>query len=264
MLEPEQKNFLQKKLNPLLDYRRTNHLKLEDCFSESCVYGDESSDRLYKIALAFIEKKIQEHDEYIKMLESWINIPPRFRDKNFENFIEHCSEAAENKQYVIEYADNFKEVLETGKNLILLGNVGTGKTHLIYSLSRFIVKKYGLHVKYSYMIYILDAIKEAYGKKKKDRYDYSTVTVDDIVNSLIDAPLLVIDEVGVQYGTDHEQNVIYQIIDKRYLAQKPTVVISNCNVAELTTVIGERSISRLNENAEMLLFRFADQRGRFK
>lgn len=262
LLEPNEKKILEEKLKPLLAFKRNSHLNIEYCFKD--LYCIDDNQKNYIQAIDFIDKKIKEQAEYISMLESWINIPARFRQKTFENFIEHCQEAKNNKKFVMEYGEKFQENVKNGKNLLLLGNIGTGKTHLIYSLSRFIVNKYGVDVKYRYMIDVLDQIKGAYGAKKKDRYDYSTLTVDCISSSLLNASLLVIDEVGVQYGTDHEQNVVYKMINDRYLAEKPTIIISNCNVSELTTVMGERSISRLKENADVLIFRFPDQRGNFK
>jgi DNA replication protein DnaC len=44
-------------------------------------------------------------------------------------------------------------------------------------------------------------------------------------------PLLVLDEVGVQYGTESEQNTLFQIIDRRYRDRRPLVLMANLQPA---------------------------------
>lgn len=219
--------------------------------------------------------------EYLKRTTAWYNdiikhlkeakeyqnrriyalIPQRFKDKSFETFIEHCPEAEKNKKDCIRYVENFNEYSLKGHNLIMIGNVGTGKTHLAYSINKAIIQRYGVDVNYQYMLDIFDKIKSTYGKNKEDQYYQSE---EKILHELINAPLLILDEVGVQYFSEYEKLMSYKILNGRYLNQKPTVMITNCKEAELTKIMGERVVSRLSENAGVITFTFADQRGKFK
>jgi DNA replication protein DnaC len=72
----------------------------------------------------------------------------------------------------------------------------------------------------------------------------------------------VLDEVGVQYGTDAEKQIAFEIINTRYENLRPTIIISNLNAAELTTFIGERVMDRLKENGgRLLVFDWPSHRG---
>ncbi|EJF3060091.1 ATP-binding protein, partial [Escherichia coli] len=58
---------------------------------------------------------------------------------------------------------------------------------------------------------------------------------------------LIIDEVGVQFGSDAEKLIMFEIINTRYEYMKPTILISNQSKDELSAFIGERVIDRMND-----------------
>lgn len=62
-------------------------------------------------------------------------------------------------------------------------------------------------------------------------------------------PLLIIDEVGVQYGSDSERTELYEIFNSRYNDMLPTIVISNNTVEELQRILGQRIYDRLSGGA---------------
>jgi DNA replication protein DnaC len=66
--------------------------------------------------------------------------------------------------------------------------------------------------------------------------------------------LLVLDEVGVQYGSKAELVMLTELIDERYSAKRPTIVVSNLGSAELIDMVGERAADRLAEHGVDLLF----------
>lgn len=59
--------------------------------------------------------------------------------------------------------------------------------------------------------------------------------------------LLIIDEIGVQFGSDAEKLIMFEIINTRYERMKPTILISNQSKEELAAFIGERVIDRMND-----------------
>jgi DNA replication protein DnaC len=67
-------------------------------------------------------------------------------------------------------------------------------------------------------------------------------------------PLLVLDEIGVQYGTDGEQTIIFDILDRRYRDMRPSVLLTNQDKAGLKTFIGERAYDRLTETCRWVPF----------
>ncbi|NHX33749.1 ATP-binding protein, partial [Escherichia coli] len=59
--------------------------------------------------------------------------------------------------------------------------------------------------------------------------------------------LLIIDEVGVQFGSEAEKLILFEIINTRYERMKPTILISNQTREELGAFIGERVIDRMSD-----------------
>ena len=74
--------------------------------------------------------------------------------------------------------------------------------------------------------------------------------------------LLVIDEVGVQFGSDAEIAQLTEVVDLRYRTMKPIVLISNCPPEEMSRYLGARGVDRLRENGgRVVLFDWQSYRG---
>lgn len=138
------------------------------------------------------------------------------------------------------YVANFKRVLELGTCLCLAGSPGTGKTHLATAIG-YAVMKSGYKVEYTRMYDLMRKIKNTYSRE-------STITEDSIISNLMVFDLLIIDEVGLKTLTETEVTLMHQIIDTRYEAVKPTIIVSNLNEKELELNLGERAMDRIYEN----------------
>ena len=66
-----------------------------------------------------------------------------------------------------------------------------------------------------------------------------------MIDKYINKKLLILDEVGVQMGTEAEKLLIYEVINGRYENYRPTILISNLSFKEMENYIGARSIDRL-------------------
>ncbi|WP_339959317.1 ATP-binding protein [Photorhabdus tasmaniensis] len=51
--------------------------------------------------------------------------------------------------------------------------------------------------------------------------------------------LLIIDEIGVQYGTVSERNILFEVINNRYEDLLPTILISNLPMNDLPVFLGD-------------------------
>ena len=125
------------------------------------------------------------------------------------------------------------------QTLIILGNVGTGKTHLACGIIRECGGLYRL----------ASAIVEELRRAKSFR---STETEADILYKYGKTSLLVIDEIGRSSSATDEQYMIYQIINERYNRRKPTVLISNQIKKDFLQYIGIATADRLTESAEVV------------
>lgn len=145
-----------------------------------------------------------------------------------------------------------KAIAEGGRRgLILCGPNGVGKT----MLSSLAAMATGGAVRKMYEIII--RIKASYKSNSKE-------DEQQILNELSSVPLLVIDEVGRQFGSDSERNWLSYVIDERYERGLPTILISNlklmrdCSDREkeagsyLERYLGSDSVSRLAECADIV------------
>lgn len=167
-------------------------------------------------------------------------IPPRFMGKAFENFEVVNQKAAAHLKKVREYAELVSGSDHGGRCLLMLGKVGNGKTHLGCALIAHAIRQTGDACHYWTFSELVRVVKGSFNKG-------STYTEQDVYNDFARPRLVVLDEVGMQNFTEFEQAVAYESINHRYLAQRPTVLISNLQASDLPLCVGERVVDRLRE-----------------
>ncbi|MEZ2742655.1 ATP-binding protein [Paenalcaligenes hominis] len=172
-------------------------------------------------------------------------IPPRFASRTLGNFIPHCDKSSRALRVATSYAQNFKEVLEKGQSMIFVGNVGSGKTHLASGIAHEVIQQ-GHQALFSTVLGAVRTVKETY---RRD----STKTESEAILELIEPDLLVLDEVGVQFGSDAEKLILFEIINGRYEHMKPTILLSNLNIEGLGEYLGERVMDRLREGGGKMI-----------
>ncbi|HEJ3062523.1 TPA: ATP-binding protein [Pseudomonas aeruginosa] len=166
-------------------------------------------------------------------------IPERFVSKSFENYATENAAQEKAKADLQHYANSFVEVLAVGRCLILAGGVGTGKTHLACAVANVIVGK-GHSALFRTVQQVIRHVRSAW--RASDR------TEEEAIAELVAPDLLILDEVGVQYGTEGEQVTLFDVMNARYSAGKPSIVITNLTIAEAEQYLGIRVMDRLREN----------------
>ena len=166
-------------------------------------------------------------------------IPPRFDDKTFENYTADNEQRARALKTCKEYAEQFDDRQDEGPSLILCGRPGTGKTHLACAIADHLIH----NGKFAVFSRVFDAVRTIKSTWSKN----SEMTEAEAIRSFISPDLLILDEVGVQFGSESEMLFLFEIINGRYEAVKPTVIISNLPIGELKNFIGERVMDRLRE-----------------
>ncbi|HEX7648520.1 MAG TPA: ATP-binding protein [Noviherbaspirillum sp.] len=184
-------------------------------------------------------------------------VPARFQAASFDGFERRTKLIGVAADVVHDFVTNFTDHLRAGRCLILAGPAGTGKTHLACAAIRMLCDQ-GRRAQY---IRLGDAIRRLRDTWRKD----SAETESEVLCQLLLPDLLVIDEVGVQYGSEGEKVHAFDIIDGRYNAMRPTIVITNCKPDELLAYLGERVVDRLLEDGgRMLVFDGKSNRTRAK
>lgn len=172
-------------------------------------------------------------------------IPKRFLDRSFQSFrtdtpgqkmvLEAC------RAYV---GTDWGKVSASGRCLCITGRPGTGKTHLAVGMIREILNR-GLPAVYTTVSDVFHRIKES--------YTTAGLTEREAILAFAKPALLVIDEVGRQYGTQAERAMLFEVINARYVDMKPTVLVSNFDGPHLKEYLGDSIFSRLAEGGGKLL-----------
>lgn len=191
-------------------------------------------------------------------------IPARFIGRTLATYRAETPEQKRALAVVSEFANNFAEHRKKGDSLILLGAPGTGKSHLAAAVLQAILPEHcGLYTTCSGVIRAVRAT----WRPNSER------TEAQVLQALASVPLLVIDEIGVQYGTESEQNILFDLLDRRYREMMPTILMANLRLkrekpgdqtepAGLREVLGERVYDRLTEIAKIVTFEGESYRAR--
>lgn len=173
-------------------------------------------------------------------------IPPRFLGRTFDNYrAEQGTKAFSVRDICYTFAKDFDRNLKTGASLVLSGNPGTGKSHLAAAILQAILPKHvGAYVT------LMDLIRKLRDTWRRD----SEMTESQLLSKLQAIPLLVIDEVGVQYGTDGERSILFDVMDRRYREMRPTILMTNLGKDDFRTAVGDRVFDRLTEVARWVPF----------
>ncbi|MEQ4632121.1 ATP-binding protein [Providencia stuartii] len=184
---------------------------------------------------------------------SSVNIPPRFANETFETFKATTQPAKHNLTVCQQYVNTWEDRKNAGEGLIFCGIPGTGKTHLAVSIAREIAED----LQESVFITTAARIIRAFRRTWSGNSEFSEL---DVLAKYCDPDLLIIDEIGVQYGTDSERNILFEVINDRYEYLLPTILVSNLPLNELEEMLGERVVDRLLQGGTVLTFNWPTYR----
>lgn len=182
------------------------------------------------------EIKEREHKRRIESLFPTWALGQRFQECTFERFIprpgtEKALKAAR------EFAVSFPPTDGTG--IMFLGTWGNGKSHLAAAIVH-AVKAQGHTAVFASVPEVLSRIRATYNDEARE-------TEAQLMFGLREAKLTVLDDLGVEKKSDWTLEKVYELIDARYRARRPTIVTTNLTPDELEEQIGPRAYDRLLE-----------------
>ena len=177
-------------------------------------------------------KEIREAEEIL--LKSGIS--EEFRKKNFDNFnysynMDVCEAFRKAKEYVKDFDKGGKN-----KSIMFVGQVGSGKTHLSMAIANFLMKD-GVGV--VYMPYRDNIISIKQNMMDEEYYR-------KVMNKFKRAKVLLIDDLFKGSISGSDVNIMFEIINYRYLNGLPIIVSCEKGIDEIMN-IDEAIGSRLYE-----------------
>lgn len=159
------------------------------------------------------------------------------RDESFVTAFNRCKK----------YCEVSKEVYEKGKGIYLFGQSGTGKSHLMACMVNELSKQ-NYTCLFTNFFKIIQTIHKTFSR--------GAYAESIFLNKLQTIDFLFIDDLGTERvqnnGEDNwVQERVYDILNDRYNAMKPTIFSSNLSKAELITKRGflEKTVDRIREMA---------------
>ncbi|NCH54266.1 DNA replication protein DnaC [Cronobacter muytjensii] len=160
-------------------------------------------------------------------------IRPLHQNCSFDNYrVENDGQMnAVNKarQYVEAFDDNIA-------SFVFAGKPGTGKNHLAAAICNELLLR-GKSVMIITVADIMSAMKDTFSSRETSE--------EQLLKDLSSVDLLVIDEIGMQSESRYEKVIINQLVDRRSSSKRPTGMLTNQNMDEMTKLLGERVMDRM-------------------
>jgi len=183
------------------------------------------------------------------------NVPKRFQSARIDGYkVENDGQAkavAVCKAYIADLGAVFKN----GSGLIFSGKAGTGKSHLACAIIDAVISS-DRRAKFYTVAAMMRKIKSSFSKDAE-------YTEQEIIDHFSEVDLLVLDEVGMDYGTDFNKSLMFEVLNKRYENVLPTIILTNLDAPALREYMGDRLLDRMREGGGKLVsFTWDSQRGK--
>lgn len=190
-------------------------------------------------------------------------IPERFRDRRISTYAATLPGQKRALAFAQAFSDGFDEARKTGRSALFIGGTGTGKTHLAVGIGMDVMERGGA-VLFTSVMRAVRRIKDTWGRA-------STESESEAIAALVFPDLLILDEVGTQFGSDTEKLLLFDILNERYEKRRPTILMSNLTLDDIEdggrvipgikSYLGERVFDRLREDGgEFVVFDWPSHR----
>lgn len=171
-------------------------------------------------------------------LEERAEIPLLYRNASLDNFLTDPPELKGPAIDVRNYVENFYTHQRPG--LLLIGETGTGKTHLAVAAIHRLIAKWSLECLFCDYQNLLNRIRAG--------YDASSNSSDrDAYRIALDAEVLLLDDLGAQRVTDWVEDTVTSIVTYRCNNRKPLIATTNLPDGDAGSAVYRKSALGLPE-----------------
>ena len=205
-----------------------------------------------------------------------VGIPARHAESTRASFVPTSKHQTAVLAATTKYLNDWQRRGEN-RGLVLWGDVGRGKTHLLVALLRELVFRHGVTARFVEFSHLLADLKAGFDSGRG---------AAELLEPLVRVDVLAIDELGKGRNTEFETTVVDELVSRRYNAVRPVLAttnyaperatgsaLANAAAVQLGTAappslvdrIGDRVMSRLRETCDFLEVKgddFREGRGR--
>lgn len=198
------------------------------------------------------QRRLREASRHARLREA--GVPTRALDATFSSY--EASPGSDQAQVLAKarrYGENASQRSTDGDGLILMGKVGTGKTHLACAILRAQLLIHGRSGRYITAMQLMDKVRDSYGR--------DDVQASDILTPLARTELLVIDEIGATKASEHDLAILTALLSERHEECRGTILVTNLPADQLRDRLGDRVTDRVRQTCEVLVFDWESKRG---
>jgi DNA replication protein DnaC len=146
-----------------------------------------------------------------------IGIPAAVARAAFDNFKSWSQDHQRAKVVAEDFARKFRRDAPT-KGFLLYGRPGAGKTHLLVAALRYLALEKGIPGRYVEFMLLLSDIRAGFSENRGHM---------EILRPLLQVPVLAIDELGKERGTEWERSMLDELISRRFNSGLATLFATN-------------------------------------
>ena len=162
------------------------------------------------------EEKQREHNATVERLKD-----TGFTDKSMKEWtFGKDNERNPQMRFARLYVEHWEEMKADSHGYLLWGNVGTGKTYLAGCIANALMEQ-EIPVRMTNFAAILNDLTGTLNGRNA------------YIERLCSFPLLILDDFGMERGTEYGLEQVYNVIDSRYRSHRPLIVTTNLTLSEL-------------------------------
>lgn len=120
------------------------------------------------------------------------------------------------------YCAEWRQARENNIGLLLWGGCGVGKSFYAGCIANYLIDE-GVKVLCTTIPKIINGL-------------FSTDDKNAYINSIVNYPFLIIDDLGTERGTEYALEQLFTLIDERYKSNLPTIITTNLNPRDMAAV----------------------------